>query len=270
MLRKLLKHEFRATARVMGPVYLVLLVTALGANLSTRGIMDSSFTILRILGRLLALAFVVAILAVCVVSFLLMLQRFYKNLLGDEGYLMFTLPVSVHQQIWSKLIVSSVWFIATGVAVMISFAVMALNISFLEGFARVMKQIFENMTTYYAINGTLFMVELVVLAFVACIAFSLQFYAAMAVGHSFSNHKTAWSVAFFFIFQFAVQMIGGVLLAVMSTQAVSGLIWKLQIPSEGITGLHLGMGVMILASVVYGAVFYVVTTYFLKKHLNLE
>ena len=114
MLRKLLKHEFRATARVMGPVYLVLLVTALGANLSTRGIMDSSFTILRILGGLLALAFVVAILAVCVVSFLLMLQRFYKNLLGDEGYLMFTLPVSVHQQIWSKLIVSSVWFIATG------------------------------------------------------------------------------------------------------------------------------------------------------------
>ena len=98
---------------------------------------------------------------------------------------MFTLPVSVHQQIWSKLIVSSVWFIATGVAVMISFAVMALNISFLEGFARVMKQIFENMTTYYAINGTLFMVELVVLAFVACIAFSLQFYAAMAVGLKF-------------------------------------------------------------------------------------
>ena len=41
MLRKLLKHEFRATARIMVPVYLVLLVTALGANFSTRGILET-------------------------------------------------------------------------------------------------------------------------------------------------------------------------------------------------------------------------------------
>lgn len=270
MLRKLLKHEFRATARVMGPVYLVLLVTALGANLSTRGILNTPNPFLNLLGGLLVLAFVLAILAVCVVSFLLMLQRFYKNLLGDEGYLMFTLPASVHQQVWSKMIVSSVWFIATGAAVLLSFAVMALNVSVLEGFAQVMKQLFENMTAYYAVNGTAFLAELVVLAFVGCVAFSLQFYAAMAVGHSFSNHKTAWSVAFFFIFQFAVQLLGGLLLTVMNTQAVAEFLWKLQVPDEGVAGLHLGMGLMILASVVYGAIFYVVTTYFLKKHLNLE
>ena len=46
-----------------------------------------------------------------------LIQRFYKNLLRDEGYLMLTLPASVHQQVWSKLIVSSVWFIITGVVV---------------------------------------------------------------------------------------------------------------------------------------------------------
>ena len=33
MLRKLLKHEFRATARIMGPLYLILLVTACGGVL---------------------------------------------------------------------------------------------------------------------------------------------------------------------------------------------------------------------------------------------
>ena len=30
MLTKLLKHEFRATARIMGPLYLILLAVALG------------------------------------------------------------------------------------------------------------------------------------------------------------------------------------------------------------------------------------------------
>ena len=160
MLRKLLKHEFRATARIMVPVYLVLLVTALGANFSTRGILETPYAVLNILGSLLVMAFVVAIMAVCVVSFLLMIQRFYKNLLRDEGYLMLTLPASIHQQVWSKLIVSSVWFIITGVVVMLSFVMMALDVSFLEGMVQVLQQLFQDITAYYAINGTVFLLEL--------------------------------------------------------------------------------------------------------------
>ena len=46
MLRKLLKHEFRATARIMLPLYLVLLVTAVGANITTQGLSNSSYQIL--------------------------------------------------------------------------------------------------------------------------------------------------------------------------------------------------------------------------------
>ena len=41
-----------------------------------------------------------------------MVVRFRNNLMTDEGYLMFTLPVSVHQLLWSKLLVSMLWFIA--------------------------------------------------------------------------------------------------------------------------------------------------------------
>ena len=263
MLRKLLKHEFRATARIMVPVYLVLLVTAIGANFSTRGIMDSSFTILRILGALLVVAFVVAILAVCV-------QLFYKNLLRDEGYLMLTLPASIHQQVWSKLIVSSVWFIITGVVVMLSFVMMALDVSFLEGMVQVLQQLFQDITAYYAINGTVFLLELLVLAFAGCIAFCLQFYAALAIGHSFSNHKFAWSVAFFFILQFASQLVGSLLLLSLNTSLINSLLGSLDFRVSGMTAIHIGMGILIAVCVVYSAVFYVITTYFLKKHLNLE
>ena len=49
-----------------------------------------------------------------VMSLVVMIQRFYKNVLGDEGYLTLTLPVNVHEILWSKLIVSFVWFLATG------------------------------------------------------------------------------------------------------------------------------------------------------------
>ena len=49
----------------------------------------------------------------------------------------------------------------------------------------------------------------------ACMSFSLQFYAALAAGHSFANHKMALSVAFFFVFQFVVQMAGAIVLVLL-------------------------------------------------------
>ena len=270
MLRKLIKHEFRATARVMGPLYLVLLVTALGANISSRGVLETPYAILNILGALLVTAFVVAIMAVCAMSVFLMIQRFYKNLLRDEGYLMFTLPASVHQQVWSKLIVSSVWFIVTGVVVMLSFAVMALNIGFLEGLVRFAQRIFEDITAYYAINGTVFLLELLVLAFACCVAFCLQFYAALAIGHSFTNHKIAWSVVFFFVLQFASQIVGSLLLMSLDNPVLQGLMGRLDFQVSGMAAVHTGMAILIGITVVYSVVFYVITTYFLKNRLNLE
>ena len=108
MLMKLVKHEFRATGRVMGLLFLVLLAAAVGANFSIQVLNGSSLSLLRILGALVMSAYVMAVIGVCFVCFFLMLQRFYRNLLGDEGYVMFTLPVSVHQHVWSKLMVTAV------------------------------------------------------------------------------------------------------------------------------------------------------------------
>ena len=112
MLRKLMKHEFRATGRVMGPLFGLLLIAAIAARFSVGVLLESSARFLNLLGGLFTTAFVIAIVGVCVMSLVLMINRFRTNLLGDEGYIMFTLPASVHQQIWSKLIVSTVWFAA--------------------------------------------------------------------------------------------------------------------------------------------------------------
>lgn len=145
MLRKLLKHEFRATGRIMLPMYLILLVTAVGSNLAGRGMLDSRFDILNILGVLIVIAFGTAITGACLLAFVLMIQRFYKNLLQDEGYLMFTLPASVHQHIWSKLIVSSVWFIVTVLAIIAASLVVAYQGGFLREFLDFLRYFLEGL-----------------------------------------------------------------------------------------------------------------------------
>ena len=269
MLTKLLKHEFRATARIMGPLYLVLLAVALGFNFSAR-LMDTSNVVLNILAALVILAYVAAVIGVFIVAFILMLQRFYKNLLGDEGYIMFTLPASVHQHVWSKLIVSAVWFIATGVVVILSAFVAAFNVSFLTDLAEVFPKLFEQLNAYYAFNGTAFMLEGLILLFAGCMTFSLQFYAALAVGHSFPNHKMALSVVFYFVFQFAMQILGAFLILALDEGPLYHLLMRLDFHIDGAAAVHFAMWILIALTALYGAVFYFVTALTLKKRLNLE
>ncbi len=168
MLRKLLKHEFRATGRIMLPMYLILLVTAVGSNLAGRGMLDGRYHILNILGVLIVTAFGIAICGALLMSFVLMIQRFYKNLLQDEGYLMFTLPASVHQHIWSKLIVSSVWFIVTVLAIIAASLVVAYQGGFLRellDFLRYFLEGLRKLEVSEAFNGTIYLAEFAVLMF---------------------------------------------------------------------------------------------------------
>ena len=274
MLRKLLKHEFRATGRIMLPLYLILLATAIGANFSTRGLLETDLKVLDLLGGLLVVAFAVAIIAVCVMSMVVMVQRFYKNLLQDEGYVMMTLPVSVHQHVWSKLIVSAVWFALTIVVVCLACFIMAFDVGFVHqiaaGFRELFQEIFQHITAYYAINGTAIVAEFLVMCFVGCCAMCLQFYASLAIGHSFPNHKMAWSVLWFFLMQFVMQFLGGMGIMLLDESWFHHLLLGWTDNISGMASVHLGMVTVILGEVIYGAVFYILTTWFLKKRLNLE
>ncbi len=265
MLRKLMKHEFRATGRVMGPLFGLLLIAAIAARFSVGVLLESSARFLNLLGGLFTTAFVIAIVGVCVMSLVLMINRFRTNLLGDEGYIMFTLPASVHQQIWSKLIVSAVWFIATGLAVVAAGFILVAQQGFWLEIRRGFAEIFRHLTAYYAFNGTAFLFELLALIFVGCCVLCLEFYAAMAIGHSFANHKVLYSVLSFLGLQFVMQLLsGGILVGTNYDILVVAL------PSDGVLAMHSVMLTMIVSTAVFGAVYYVITTMLLKKRLNLE
>ena len=272
MLRKLLKHEFRATGRIMLPMYLILLVTALGSNLAGRKMLDGRSDVLNILGGLIVMAFGFAICGVLLMSFVLMIQRFYKNLLQDEGYLMFTLPVSVHQHIWSKVMVSVVWFVVTVLAVIAAGLIVAFQGGFLRELLDFLRYFFEGLQKLKineALNGTVYLVEFAVLMFLSLAAFSLQFYAALAAGHSRASHKMLWSVIWFFGLQFALQFVGSLLMMGLDRMNF----FRFFDCFNGLTpaaAIHVGLLLAIVCAVIYGAIFYAVTTFFLKKHLNLE
>ena len=127
MLGKLIKHEFRATGRLMAPLFGALLLLAVFSRVANQILQQvpNPTRVLYIVSVLLAIVYVLAGLGVMVFSTVLMIKRFHQNFLTDEGYLMFTLPTSVHSLLWSKLITAALFFIFTFLAEALSVAIVA-------------------------------------------------------------------------------------------------------------------------------------------------
>lgn len=261
MLGKLLKHEFRATARFMWVIYAAMLALSLGSHFAMRYMNGAqSAPILWILATLVTVLWVLALIFGAVMTLVLMVQRFYKNFLTDEGYLMFTLPTGVPSMIFSKLIVSIVWAILTILVMILGISLAVADSSALKlvvQFAREAVQITTAQQKLYAVT---LMVELGVVIVIGMACSMLQFYAAMSLGYGFTGHKALWSVVSYFVICVVFQLIGSILIVTMP----SGMIRWL----NGTESTHIFQAMM-LVELLAGAALYVVTWLSLKKRLNL-
>ena len=272
MLTKLLKHEFRATARIMGPLYLVLLAVALGFNFSAR-LMDSGNFVLNMLAALVVMAYVVAITAVFIVAFILMLQRFYKNLLGDEGYLMFTLPVTPAQHITAKLAVGTVWTLLSLALAVLAAAALIFSI---PGAAENGMTLARFSAAFRAEMGTgLWMpaAVMLVLFIIGTVNTYLQLYMCMAIGGQWPTSRLGASIAAYFILNFGLQMltvagmlVSGVVLA--ATGAMDALVPVVEhaAPAAVMCAVMGAVGAVLLVGCV---IYFCITRWLLTKRLNL-
>lgn len=269
MLGKLFKHEMRATARIMWPIFAALLALSVLGNLSTRALNREMPGIINTLAVLVLVAFVFAVIAVSVMSLIVMIGRFKGNLLSDEGYLMFTLPVSVHSLVWSKILSSLIWFVASGAAMALAMIILSFRVEFVGEFLDSLRRAFVQFNIPAGSGGhiALIIAEFAAAVILAGIGTCLVFYAAMAVGYGFARHKALLSVVFFFVFMFATQIFGtlfGYLLGrgYMNIQLTS-FVQSLRFAAGG-------LGWTLLAETIFAAAFYFVTTLCLRRRLNLE
>ena len=280
MLGKLIKHEFRATGRLMAPLFgaLVLLALVVRANDLVFQHVESHSAFLNILNTLLIIAYVLALFGVMVFSTVLMIKRFHQNFLTDEGYLMFTLPTSVHSLLWSKLITAALFFIFTFLAEALSVAIVVwrggLAREMFTGFA----DLFRAMDSYYMANGLAFALEALALLFVSLLVTCLLFYAPMSIGYSFANHKGLLSVVFYFVIQAILQIFGvAVLSGVVSDTAFHRLLTdamdNLGRTDTAAAAMQAAHGTMLLAlftELFLGVILYFLTYFMLRKHRNLQ
>lgn len=199
MLGKLMKYEFRATAIYFLPIYVVLvLVSGLRYVVSLISQKFSNgFSVFS--GFSLSAIYLLLALGLAITTFIVIIIRFYKNLLGTEGYLMFTLPVSVEQNILAKLIPSVVWFFGSCVLGMLTIAP-AMGLRFND----------NPFTMFTGIRlGDVPEILLAVLMVIGSIAGTFLFYyLCMCIGQMFNSHRFLVSAGAYIVIQTVLQILG--------------------------------------------------------------
>lgn len=272
MLGKLMKYEVKATARIFLPMYGALIILAILNKIfySFNNFEDSANIYLQrfseIPQALATMAYVLIIVAIFVVTMLVMIQRFYKNLLGDEGYLMFTLPVQPWMNITTKLVVSIMWSVLSGIVTAISIAILTTGSAmteFLSLFPDVISMFDIELRSLFGI-GLGHLMALIVIGFVvSMVAGILEIYASIAVGQLFNSHKLLASFGAYIVISMAMQAVSSVMMIVgMMMTGFNDM------TSPRLFGAIMWGGIGL--TLVFGIIFYVCTHIILTKRLNLE
>ena len=271
MVGKLIKHEFRATARVMLLIYAAVAASAVLANLSIRMMDVTENSFLRAAFVLMIVLFVICVAAAVVITVVVMIMRFYRSLLKEQGYLMHTLPVSVHGHIWSKLIVSLVWFASTFVFLgLLGMATVLIQSGTRLGdlIAEIpLREILQAMREYGLWgSATVLGLEMLAGAILSCLVVCLHCYAAMSLGQMFSKNQILLSIVFYIAINiaFSILMTGAGSVIVKGIEAYEPVTM-----GDTMTFIHRVGGWAILTQLVQGTLLYAGTFLPLKNKLNL-
>ena len=263
MLGKLLKYEIKSTARLFIPLYAVLLVFALlNKFLNPFEAMESSvsFNIQSIFQALSVTVYFILIVAIFVMTLFIAIQRFYKNLLGDEGYLMFTLPVKTWQNITSKLLTAIMWYILSAVAVISSIIIMVGPKESFEFLPNIMEAVRGGFGDAGFIILPLFII-------VQLIHGTMMIYDAMALGHLFGKQRLLASFGMYIALYFITQIILVIVIFSLGSTMFASLIH-----SSDPTGTQIltFLGMIGIVAALLSVAHFALTNYILKNKLNLE
>lgn len=284
MLGKLMKYDLRSGIRTFALIWIGLAALAAINGLTLRIAFDGDIQskLARFIVTVLPMVLLVALyVAMGIFMLVFIINRFYKGLLGDEGYLMFTLPVSVSEHIGSKLLTSMIFQIG-------SFAVAVLSGGLLLAVLapanlREITAAVQDMTDYLAgyplPAGTGWLIaEFAVYMLIGAAVTILQIYTAISIGHLAKKNR-GWFALLAYVgisIAFSIIMNGCMSLFLQTDAFPNGLLnWEFYLDDagwhvQGVGMMASALGIYIGLDLLVGTGFFFATRAILSKRLNLE
>lgn len=284
MLRKLMKHEWFATKRILLPVNLtILLITCMGCIFLGTDILHGENSLPLVI--LLIILYALSMLVLCMVSTVYLLVRFYKSLFSREGYLMFTLPVTPAQLLNSKLIVALLWSFFNSLLTIAS--IFALGFSsgyyvaghnsstdksaFLTGLISALSGEAQDSVSFQDVFG--YEPLELLLVCIACILIGAFFsmlmgYLAIALGQLIEKYKVACSIAFYIVLYICTQIMTSIIMVVVNIDTLLGDVQTISVLTSSIYSTVLPSSAIL--NLILGILFYIITLWILRKKVNLD
>jgi len=198
MLGKLIKYDLKANRNVFLLMYAVLMATAVGTRISFIDWIshfDEISMAVSVIGSVLMFSYVIALIAINVICIVLIVRRFYTHLFGSEGYLTFTLPVSVEEHFFSKVLSAVIIYVVTLLAQGVSIVILCVGVFDIEitrEIFNVLGQIFGNIIPV----GD--MIAQLIINVVATFSALLMIYFSICVGQMVNRHRVISAVVVYF------------------------------------------------------------------------
>lgn len=284
MLGKLIKYEYKATARTMLPVLALFMLLSVGMRFITDYATNLDLGVIgTAIEVVVVIAYIIIFAAVCFLGYFSSVLRFSKNIFSDEGYLMNTIPVKPWMHIVSKLLTAFTWLIACILACMFSVSVASDG---LTGVKNVFEALGEICKVFFdALSEQPFYVFQVVVACILGIVLSyLTFYCSLAIGNSFAKNKKVMSVLSFV----ALFTIGSIIMVVVSDILLNAYSDSLVVSTQTVYDAESAGATVTVSSpvnfkeaniialvenittFVFCVVTFIGANYFMKNKLNLE
>ncbi|MGN1382317.1 MAG: hypothetical protein ACI4W2_05800, partial [Eubacterium sp.] len=193
---------------------------------------------------------------------------FYKSLLGTEGYLRFSLPVSTGQQLVSKTINALIWMVLAGVLAILSIIFLTVPA---VGYTSIHQGIVQMFNSGFRISPefTRFAWQVILLAVAGGISFVLKVFMSITVGHEWSAHPVVGALLMYIGVSILETVVANLLPFGSSlTRAMNAI--SMTTTSDAVSAMHSLLWGSLAVTLVMAAIFYAVTWYMLDRRLNLQ
>lgn len=268
MLTLRLKYDLKALFRVTWPLYVAIIVMSFGIYVYE---MIQNWDIFNIalfdmFVGIYSFVYVIALMGLIIWPIIVCIRDFFNTMLKDEGYLTNTLPVSRNILILSKELAGLIFFLISCILLIISlFAVVMPSISLMD-----LGRVFGDWQSF------ILFVMLMILGLVSAYSSITLFVLAMMLGQMHRSAKGIFSVAYYFLISFGMQIFILILTIAFGFVMDTEIGWHIGNSFYAFMHGHvlitnmIVMGLASLYNLAVGIIFHSISVWIANHKLNLE
>lgn len=275
MTGRLIKYELRSSIKLMGVIWAALIVTSFLFSISSNfmgNIMRSSSiasTLINLFQGITGMLYIAVFIATAAASVVIIIMRFYKGLLSDEGYLMHTLPVKPWQLITAKGVSALIIVCASVIVSILSIMILAGtgSIGAIVEFCDLIREMFREEPKVILVAA-----EFLVLAILSLLKSIYQIYASLSIGQLAGKHRILLSLGAYVGINIVITVLAVLIMMLLDvTGALNG--WSslsLNTVNDMLNAGQAVLGFFAAVTVIQLAAFHVITERILSLRLNLQ